>query len=82
MEESRIKVAVRSRPLNKREMGKESGQVVSCLESSSSVQVNCKPAAKTFSFDHVCGVSSTDGSTPVSSARVRYGEMVSQAPCQ
>ena len=62
MEESRIKVAVRSRPLNKREMGKESGLVVSCLESSSSVQVNCKPEAKTFSFDHVFGVSSTQES--------------------
>lgn len=62
MEESRIKVAVRSRPLNKREVSKKSTSVVSCLESSSSVQVNCKPESKSFSFDHVYGASSTQES--------------------
>ena len=62
MEASRIKVAVRARPLNSRELSGKCKSVVLCDDQTSSVQVDCKPEAKQYAFDHVYGPTSSQES--------------------
>lgn len=59
MEQSRIKVAVRVRPINSRELVKKCNSVVQCDDQASTVQVDSKPEAKQYAFDHVYGPTSS-----------------------
>ena len=60
--EDNIKVVVRTRPLNKREIASNCGNLVTCSETDRSVLLNCKPESKHFTFDHVAGEDSTQES--------------------
>jgi len=57
--EDNIKVVVRTRPLNKREIAANCSNLVTCSEADKSVHLHCKPESKHFTFDHVAGEDST-----------------------
>ncbi len=55
-------MAVRARPLNKRELAGKCDSVVQVLDAANTVQVNCKPESKQYTFDHVYGPNSSQES--------------------